>query len=525
MKQTMKRVLALVLALVMVAALAACTPSGGSSAGAGEAPWGEDGKPFTPETDIKIVVSSHASWPYDANWVYWKYLIEGSGATVDVDAIVGSDYGTKINLMIADSATLPDLLEMGDKALLDQHAAVGAFISIDDYADQMPNYTKALEEIDPEVREGLIRERKSADGKVYWPVVLGTSTISNAQGWMYRKDIFEKHGLESPETLDDMKEVAQKLKELYPDSYPVTLQGGLGAITTLGPAFKPYMDYGVYYDFTTDEWKYGAMQDEMKELIKWMLMMADEGLLQPQIYGIDGASYDEYMTSDKTFITAHYLVRKSVYNVPMKATNPEYDLAEMVPARANIPTGQNKMAKTSIVRSGLTVPNTKKEDRIANAIRFLDYMYADSTKDIMSWGVEGETYKVNEDGSNSFILEDGETVQLKYGFATSGLLQRVDEIAYNEAIASGSPIDPAIFEYAEDNVNPQRWISFNDEEMVIFNQYYDAVFNYTCEFIDKFVLRTMPLTDENWEACMNRLRELGVEEILKIYESAWARVK
>ena len=57
MKQTMKRVLALVLALVMVAALAACTPSGGNNAGAGEAPWGEDGKPFTPETDIKIVVS------------------------------------------------------------------------------------------------------------------------------------------------------------------------------------------------------------------------------------------------------------------------------------------------------------------------------------------------------------------------------------------------------------------------------------------------------------------------------------
>ncbi|MBQ3054759.1 MAG: extracellular solute-binding protein [Oscillospiraceae bacterium] len=524
MKQTTKRILALVLALVMVAALAACAPNAENQT-AGEAPWGEDGKPFTPETEIKITVSSHASWPYDENWVYWKYLVEGSGATVDVDAIVGSDYNTKINLMIADSATLPDLLEMGTKSLVDQHAASGAFIAIDDHLDEMPNYTKALESYDPEIRAGLERERKSADGKIYQPIVLGTSTVYGAQGWMYRRDIFEKHGLEVPETLDDMKAVAIELKKLYPNSYPITLQGGMGAITILGPAFKPYMDYGPYYDFTTEEWKYGAQQDEMKELIRWMLMMADEGLLQPQIYGIDGASYDEYMTSDKTFITAHYLVRKSVYNVPMKQTNPEYDLAEMVPARANIPTGQNKMPKTSVITGGLTVPNTKKPDRIANAIRFLDYMYADSTKELMSWGKEGETYRVNEAGEKEFILEPGETVQLKYGMATSGLLQRVDELAYNEALASGSPIDPAIFEYAEDNVNPHRWLSFNDEEMAIFNQYYDAVFNYTCEMIDKFVLRTEPLTDENWEKGQARLKELGVEEILKIYRSAWERVK
>jgi len=97
--------------------------------------------------------------------------------------------------------------------------------------------------------------------------------------------------------------------------------------------------------------------------------------------------------------------------------------------------------------------------------------------------------------------------------------------AYNEAIASGSPIDPAIFEYTEDNVNPLAWISFNDEEQAIYNQYYDAVFNYTCEFIDKFALGTEEYSDEAWDAAVSRLEELGVNEVLKIFESAWQRVK
>ena len=252
MKTNTKRILALLLAVCMVAALAACGPQGGSTAG--EAPWGEDGKPFTKDTTIKITVSSHASYPYDATWKMWEYFVEGSGATIDVDAVIGSDYNTKVNLMVADSKNFPDLMDVPDKALLDKHAASGAFVAIDDWMDKMPNYSAALNAIEEGVREGLLRERRSADAKHYQPVVLGTSTVANAQGWLYREDIFKKHGIKSPETLDDLYNACKKLKELYPDSYPLVLQGGMGAITRIAPAFKPYLDYGVYYDFEAEMW-------------------------------------------------------------------------------------------------------------------------------------------------------------------------------------------------------------------------------------------------------------------------------
>ncbi|MBQ3054604.1 MAG: extracellular solute-binding protein [Oscillospiraceae bacterium] len=522
MKMFTKRGLALALAIVMVLSLAACT-SNPSSSTAGEAPWGEDGKPFTKDTTVSIVVGSHASWPYNAEWKMWQYLIEGSGATVDVDAIVGSDYATKINLMFADSDSLPDLLHMDDKQLLDQHASAGGLIAIDDHLDEMPNYTKALNEYDPEVRAGLERERKSADGKVYWPVVLGTGTVQNAQGWLYRKDILEKHNLAVPKTLDELVSVCRELKKLYPESYPFCPRGGGGVYTIFGPMFQPYLDYTFYYDFTDETWKFGPMENGTRELVEFMVMMQKEGLAHPNGTIIDTTTFDEYVTTGKLFFTNHYLVRQSYYNVPMQETNPEFEFMAMVPPTAT--RGEQKMGKTTIVRSGLTIPNTKNEARIGNAIRFLDYMYSDTAKELLSWGKEGETYNVDANGNKAFILEGEETVQLKYGAATSGLLQRVDELAYNEIVASGSPIDPAIFEYTEDNVNPSKWLSFNDEERAVYNQYFDAVSNYASEWLDKFVLGIEPLTDETWNAGIEQLKKLGVNELLEIYNSAWERVK
>ena len=53
---------------------------------------------------------------------------------------------------------------------------------------------------------------------------------------MIRTDIFKKHNIKIPTTLDEVLEAGKKLKELYPDSVPITnrfqqgnLMSGLGA--------------------------------------------------------------------------------------------------------------------------------------------------------------------------------------------------------------------------------------------------------------------------------------------------------
>ena len=263
-----KRLLALALAAAMILALAACSkkPTDSGTGGQGEIP---EGKLFPEGTVISMAIGSHASWPYNENWPIWKYFQEAVGAKFEIQAIPNESFETKIPLMMASPETLPDMLHATNKSSIDSHALDGAFVSISDNESKMPNYKKFLESLSEDEREELLMQRKSGDGKIYFPPVYGTQTVTNLRTWMYRKDIFEKNNLQVPTTLNEVYEVSKKLKELYPDSYPLCFRTGLTQIDVMGPMWKNDFSYAMYYDFQTEKWAYGAAEDTMKDVISF----------------------------------------------------------------------------------------------------------------------------------------------------------------------------------------------------------------------------------------------------------------
>ena len=515
---TLKRGLALVLALVMMLAMAACAPAANNEQGE-EA--GTDGKVLGANDELSIIVGSHASWPYDATWKFWDYFKEAVGGNITVSAITGAEFDTKVNLMMTSQETLPDLLHLSNKNAVNNHATSGAFISIDDNIDKMPNYTKFIESLDPVVAEELVAQRVSGDGKLYFPPVYGSQAAMNFRIWMYRKDIFEKHGLEVPTNLDEMYEVAKKLKELYPDSYPLCFRSGLGQFDIIGSTWKNDFYRGAYYDFQTEEWKFGGTTDTMKEMVLFFKKMKDEGLVPADFLTITTGSWEELVSNDKAFMMPEYLVRITYFNVPNQQRNPEYEWAAMAPPALNADSDHHKIAKVNLDMTGFTVPNTGKEDRIENAIKVLDWMYSDEAKELLSWGKEGETYVVNEAGEKEFIKDGDKTPQLLYGATTYGLYQVIEEAAFNQVVASGSEIDPVMSTWTEDHANPTLYLSFNDEESAKFNELHMAITSYSDEMISKFIDGTVSI--DKWDEYVAQMNALGVEEYLDLYEGAHNR--
>ncbi len=521
MKTTWKnRLIALLLTCGMALSFAACdgnqTDAGTSTAG--------DGKLFTEATTIRWVIPSHPSWPFNKDWVVWTNFEELTGANFDITAIPTDNYVTKLTLMMAEGGdALPDIIAGNGKTFADTLASEGALIAIDDYQDQMPNYTAFWNSLDEEDRENRLVQRKYSDGKTYYPQVYGTDKLSNIRTWLYRKDIFEKNNLAVPTTLDELYEVCKQLKALYPESYPFCMRNGIAHVDVLAPAWDAYLSTGYYYDFESDKWTHGVLEPKMLELVTFLRKMYQEGLLSPGYLTDPTKTWEELMSTDRGFITCDYVVRIDNFNSVCRQENPEYTLAAMMPPKADTETGTNFVNKLNMDMNSAMIPNTGNKDRILNAIKLVDWMYSDTAAD-MVWGVEGVSYNVDADGNKRFIREAGEDIQNKYGVFCYGTYLRADPKAAEEfASDEQKPSVDLALQYTHDKANPTRWLALSDEQQSELNLINDSIGTYVETMLHKYLLCEEPI--ETWDNFVAEVKNLGIENALAIYEEAYNSVK
>ncbi len=480
------------------------------------------GQAFLSGKDLKISIPSHASWPYDEDWKVWEYIKQNSGLKLEIQAIPESDYPSKVSLMLASPDALPDMIYTTVKTITDQHATSGAFISLDENRDKLPDMYRYLDTLPEKERDETLLQRTSADGKIYSAPTFGTAWLNNIRTWMYRKDIFEKHNLEVPTTTDELYEVCKKLKKLYPESYPFSMRNGLSTIDGLTQLWAPYLCFNPYYDFTTETWRYGPREPEMKEVVEYFQKFYKEGLVAPDFLTAATKSWEEMMMTDRGFVAFDYSVRIDFFNKPAREENPDYTLAMMPPPKGTNEKGRQKMGKINIDLSGYMICNTGKQDRIDVAFKFLNWLYTEEACDLVSWGKEGETY-VEENGKRHYTVENEELPQLKYGFATSGTFQRIYEEAYaasnTEEMVEASR---KATQYQEDYASPLMWMPLSDEDSQRAADLQTALATYSEEAISKFMLNQKPMSE--WDAFVKGLDTMGIDELLAIYDRTYEQL-
>jgi len=512
-----KRLLAMALAVVMVLSLAACNANPK-----------DDGKvanadPLTKDDVIQIVIGSHASWPYREDWKVWEYIEEGCGATLDVIAYPSSEAGTKVNLMFAAPETLPDLLYGSWKPGSDTHVLEGAMIALDDMEEYMPNYNAWLESLSEEEFANLVIPRRAYDGKVYYTPVEGREKSQNVRCWLYRKDIFDKNNIAVPTTFDELYGACKQLKEIYPDSYPLCVRSGTKVFETSGASWKPYWEPLMYYDFNEEKWAYGASEDIMLDVLAFHKKLMDEKLINPDFMTINNSGWQELVTTDRGFIMPEYQTRIDFFNSLARTKNPEFDLHAMVPPVAT-EEGLPMVNKFNVDPVGLQIPNNMVESRIANAAKFVDWFYTDEARELVSWGKEGETYEI-VDGKKQYITDEaGTQANTLYGFGTYGTFTRMDP----EAVLAFESADLAetrdmVLEHTMPYANPYWWLSYNEEEYDVKEEYETAINTYMSEMVSKFLLGQEPLS--KFDEYQATLYEMGLDKLIAAYTSAYDRVK
>ena len=482
----------------------------------------KSGALFSEPTEIQMVVGSHASWPYNENWLIWKYIEEATNAKLQIQAIPNENIITKVTLMMASPDTLPDLIHMIDKREVDRHAESGACISMTQNLDQLPHFQKFLDSLDSSARDELIAQRTSGDGEIYFTPVTGTETVSNLRSWMYRKDIFEKHNLKIPATTEELYQVAKQLKALYPESYPLCFRDGLTQLDVMGPQWQNDFCHGLYYDFQENKWKLGSCEPVMKEMVDYYLKLKDEGLVPPDYLTITAKSWEELVSTDRGFLMPEYIVRIDYFNAPNREVNPEYTWAAMAPPKGTGSKGAARITKLNYPVDGFMICNTKDQKRIANALRFVDWMYSDDALDLLNWGKPDETY-AEKDGKKQFILTGNDNASVAYGIGTYGTyLRRIPasmESVYTEELTACAR---EAIQYVEEHVNPFNYLALNDDEAAVRDTYYDAIKDYNDEQLSRFLLGQRPMSE--WDAFLSELEDMGLPLLLEAYTSAYNRL-
>lgn len=449
---------------------------------------------------LTMMVESHPTWMFSEEWPIWSFLREQTNVKLDIKAVAGS-YADTLNMTIA-SGELPDLILM-DRIAAGKFGQQGALVDLNRYADLMPNLRKRLRE-SPEVASFFA----AGDGNLYLAPTIGIGE-TNRVTWMYREDVFRKHGIAAPRSFDELYGALKRLKELYPDSYPFTFRSGIGITSMIGPNFGTAGD--AYYDFGERKWKYGPVEDKYRRMIEFLHRAYSEKLIPPNLFNMQTKHWQDQMSNGQSFVTFDAIGRIDSFNETLRRTEPAAKMAFMAP-----PEGNNLNQAVNTV--GLTVASTS--NKVKEALRYIDFFYSEDGRRLSSWGKEGVTHTVRN-GVKTFMPEYATVTDLrqKTGLSTFGTYGWFD---YDAHISLFTPELVQAHRDARAYDSPLQPIpAFDPKESESIGLLNGSINKYMTDSVAKFILGERSF--DEWSQYVDDLYKLGLQSYQDLYNTAYDR--
>jgi putative aldouronate transport system substrate-binding protein len=510
-----QRIVALATGLVLI--LSAATVHAGAE---GEAAAGED------PTRISYLMSDGGRYQTDATLhIPLTHLAEKFNIEWDLIVVPGSDYMSKLQVTLA-SGDLPDLMIYGSRdwpTRVNTWGEEGFFLDFAPRLADMPNLVKNFYAQRPH----LLKNSLTDNGQLFYIGRLKTTTADNfSAAFSYRKDVFDQHGLQPPETFDEMRATLTKLKQIYPETAPFSVSRGLSyMLTVFDSLFETGRD--VYFDFwDSPGYKFGPIEDNYRTLLEFFNGLHDVGLLNPENVATvsSRAPYQKLAVNNQIFmgVNSSYMSTENI----TKGGQAENDNTEFNWFYGPFPSydAPGRIDSYLAVDSGGKLASAKTEhaDMIAAV---LDYMATPEYTIVQVWGNEGETFVYDSEGNPQYT-EAFQATQAKWD---RGLEADVTAIlGYQPGMQElGAPISAEMQLKYYDNAEgigsalPQKpAISFTEEEGDALREL-AALDTYVAEMAFKFV--SGDASFDEWDAYVRKCQDLGADRKVAIYNGAYAR--
>lgn len=362
---------------------------------------------------------------------------------------------------------------------------------------------------------------------------------------VFNATVFEENGMEIPTTLDGVYEAAKKLKEIYPDSYPINTRWNSFASMYL----MYHTSDGIYWD--GQEYKYGPLDENYKKALQFLNKVYEEKLLDPE-YSLetDDSVQSKLLNRDNFIGINEWFTQPGEYTRAAKASSGDVFAVTLYPDTELGKSWQSVQNVNTYDLSGwgqfVVSVDTKEPEEL---IRFIDLQYSPEIIELITWGIEGVTYNVDENGNKHFIdeiltAENPFEAGDKYGMRASlkhrpGLqvssdsaayvdMARMDYVYYDGKVHE-EPLEksPYITElpYPESDYIPPNYnapkISFSTELGAEVAQIMTPVYTYRDEMLSKFIKGEESF--DNWDKYIENTMKMGdIDKVLGYYNEAAA---
>ena len=453
--------------------------------------------------------------------VLYQELAKRSGVEIEfIHPSIGQEK-ENFNIMLA-SGDLPDLIQYDFAAYkggVTKAIDDGVIISLNDHMDKAVNYKKVLEE-HPDWKRQVMTD----DGTIYCFASLnGDEKGLCWQGLQIRKDLLDKAGLPLPETIEEWDKALRAFKDMG-IQYPLTLTG-----TNHNSAFSGAFGIGERFYQENGVVKHGVCEPGFKEYIEFFKGWYADGLLDPDYFAQDGKTFDSKITSGKA---AAYFAPAGGgmgrYLPVLQNTNPEYDLAGCkfpVMNKGDIPRFGVKSFEFTPNLSVHISAQCKNPDA---AIKVLDYGFSEDGHMLYNFGVEGVSYNM-ENGYPKYtdeVLKNPEGLNVlhamaKYVASVYGGPFVTDD-RYYEQYASMPQQREAVSNWSvQDDAQRIPNVSFNEAETDVIASKQTAVNSFISENLLGFI--TGKKSMDEYESFTKEVREMGLDDIIAVYQSALDR--
>ena len=508
----MKKTLSLVLALLLV------LTAFGTSALADEYPIVSE--PIT-------VTGLVAGGSVGEERILWTELEKLTGIHVDWMAVESDSMA-----VFMAAGNWPDFFHFSmSSAFINDYGILGGmFVDYNEHLDEMPNFVQALEDYS-ELRKAITE----TNGAIYQlPYIEESATTCQAR-FYYREDTLRDAGCEVPTTTEEFYDVLVKLKEYNDGAAPLI------AVVN-GNYFEPFM-YASFgpsrsADFEDDgegNVVFNRTSEQYKLYLEYMNRLYAEGLL-----------HQEFLTMDNTTRLSLAQAGLGVFMDGVGQSLTEADFASGTCEIGVLAPLTSEYDDERVVMGRYPFSATKcainaSSQYVSEICRLFDILYA--TEEVAPgtglygeagcYGPEGIMWKFADEEHNyyEFILPEdyeGTVTNYQYEHVIYDNFGRATALSHAVTSTPGNAQERQLgflenlIPYQEDTPFPTSFLKFTEDEQFVLDNNYVEIKSKVDEMRSQFITGVADI-DEQWDAYVNELYAMGLDEVLKVYQASYDR--